>query len=79
MSLGALLKKRRQECGMTLEELAEHIGSSKSYVWGMENGKDNNPSLMHCIQLSLALGISLNAMGAAALQERISEANKEPS
>ena len=35
--LGAKIKELRKEKGLTLEQLAELIGSGKSYIWELEN------------------------------------------
>ncbi len=35
--LGAKIKELRKEKGLTLEQLAEIIGSGKSYIWDLEN------------------------------------------
>ncbi|MCC6229259.1 MAG: S24 family peptidase [Phycisphaerales bacterium] len=35
--LGTLVRRRRLELDLTLDELAERIGKVKSYVWGIEN------------------------------------------
>jgi SOS-response transcriptional repressor LexA len=35
--LGTLVRRRRRELDLTLDELAERIGKVKSYVWGIEN------------------------------------------
>lgn len=34
-----LLKQRRKLSGLTLQELADKIDSSKSYVWELENNR----------------------------------------
>ena len=39
MKLAELLRSRRQALGMSLEDVADATGSSKSYVWELENGK----------------------------------------
>lgn len=67
MNLGELIKKARKANGLTLEELAEATSTSKSYIWGLENNKDVNPSIQHCAKLSLALGISVNSIACAAM------------
>lgn len=41
---GEKLRNRRIEKGFTLEVLAEKIGSTKAYVWQLENKKPAKPS-----------------------------------
>lgn len=41
---GEKLRKLRTSKNMTLEDLAEVVGSSKAYVWQLENKKNAKPS-----------------------------------
>ena len=43
-SLGAKIKRHRQEKGYSLDKLAELTDSSKSYIWELENKDDPKPS-----------------------------------
>lgn len=40
---GSFLRLVRDRNGLTLEELARRCGTSKSYVWELENGKNTEP------------------------------------
>lgn len=42
--LGTKIRKLRKEKGLTLEKLAELTGSSKSYIWELENKNPPRPS-----------------------------------
>lgn len=42
--LGAKIKELRKNKGLTLEQLAEQIGSGKSYIWEIENKGVKRPS-----------------------------------
>lgn len=42
--LGAKIKELRKQKGLTLEQLAERIGSGKSYIWEIENKGVKRPS-----------------------------------
>ncbi len=42
--LGAKIKELRKQKGLTLEQLAEKIGSGKSYIWEIENKGVKRPS-----------------------------------
>ena len=66
MSLGTLLKKKRNSLDMTLDEVAEAAGCSKSHLHGLEGDKCE-PGILMCAKLSVALGLSVQAMAAAAL------------
>lgn len=52
------MKQRRNELGITLEELAAACDSSKSYMWELEKGK-GEPGLTKAYLLAEALGVSM--------------------
>lgn len=66
MSLGALLNTKRRALGMTLDEVAEAAGMSKSHLHALENDS-NEPGILLCAKLSITLGLSVQVMAAAAL------------
>ena len=66
MSLGTLLKSKRNALGMTLDEVAEAAGCSKSHLHGLEGDKCE-PGIVMCARLSVALGVPVQAMAAVAL------------
>ena len=68
MKLGELLKSRREALGMSLQDVADACGITKSHVWDMEQGNSFNPTLAVAIRLSICLGISINALAAATLE-----------
>ena len=66
MTLGELLKTSRNRLGMTLDEVADAAGCSKSHLHGLEGDKCE-PGIVMCARLSVALGVPVQAMAAAAL------------
>ncbi|MEB2554090.1 helix-turn-helix domain-containing protein [Burkholderia cenocepacia] len=72
MKLGELLKSRREALGMTLDDVADATGSSKSYVWELEAGRSYKMGLPLAARFAVALGLQVSMMAAAALE---SEAN----
>jgi DNA-binding XRE family transcriptional regulator len=66
MSLDELLKSRRCALGMTLDDVAEAAGISKSHLHGLEGDKCE-PGITVCVKLSVALGTPLQLMGAAVM------------
>lgn len=56
---GKKLKKARVKRGLTQQELANLIETSKSVISGYENGK-NDPARSVLLKLSKSLGVSLN-------------------
>lgn len=69
MNFQTLIKRKREALGLTLEEVGDAAGVSKSHLHGLENGKHPNPGLYTCVRLSVALGLTLQAMGAAILEQ----------
>jgi transcriptional regulator with XRE-family HTH domain len=67
MSLGTLLKSRRNALDMTLEDVAEAAGCSKSHLHRLEGDKCE-PGIVMCARLSAALGLPVQLMAAAALR-----------
>ncbi|TIU90038.1 MAG: helix-turn-helix transcriptional regulator [Mesorhizobium sp.] len=55
---GEKLRNRRIELGLTLEALAEKIGSTKAYVWQLENKKPAKPSGELLLKIANVLDIS---------------------
>ena len=55
---GEKLRKVRTDRKKTLEELATAIGSSKAYVWQLENKKNAKPSAELLLKISNYLGES---------------------
>lgn len=56
--LGEKLKTLRKDKKLTLEQLAELSGLSKSYVWELENRESQRPSAEKLTALADALGVS---------------------
>ena len=53
--LGERVRELRLKRGLTLEALAERVGSSKSYMWEIENKDVARPSAEKLHQIALAL------------------------
>ena len=53
------IKPYRQGFGWTLEQLAEKVGSSKAYMWQLENKDDPDPGVKLSIKLAQAFGVSV--------------------
>jgi transcriptional regulator with XRE-family HTH domain len=68
MLLGELFRSRREALGMTLEEVADAAGSSKSYVWELENNRSYKLGITMAVRFSIALGIHINLIACAAIE-----------
>ena len=56
--IGKKVKALREEIGLTLEQLAEKIGSQKSYIWELENKPLTRPSAEKIFKLAHALNVT---------------------
>ena len=53
--MGDTIRLRRQEFGWSLEKLANLVGSTKSYIWELENKPNIRPSAMLLYGIAVAL------------------------
>lgn len=56
------LKRLRTERGLSLEALAEMVGSTKSYLWELENKPNIRPSAELVYKLSVALETTVGVL-----------------
>jgi transcriptional regulator with XRE-family HTH domain len=57
--LGDKIRTRRLELKISLELLATMTGSSKSYIWELENRENPKPSADKLTRIAEALGVTL--------------------
>jgi len=67
------LKKARKSKKLTLEKLAEAIGSSKSYMWQLETNPDIKPSAELLDKLAKALDVTVNYLTDPEMKEMTEE------
>lgn len=60
MSFGNKIKDLRTSAGMTLDQLAQATGSSKSYIWELENKNPPRPSAEKLSAIAAALGVTVD-------------------
>lgn len=59
MGIGLNIKERRKKMGLTLQGLADKTESSKSYIWELEQDKDNiRPSAEKVHKIAEALEVT---------------------
>lgn len=59
-ALGDRLRTLRKERGLTLDQLAEQSGSSKSYIWELENKNPPRPSAEKLAKIADKLGTTID-------------------
>ena len=61
-TFGTTLHRHRKKAGMTLEVLAEAAGSTKSYIWELENKPNIRPSAELVYRLARILGTTVGVL-----------------
>lgn len=56
--LGEKIKMLRKQKGLSIEKLGEISGTSKSYIWEIENRNSSNPTADKLAKISEALGVT---------------------
>lgn len=68
--VGGKIRETRKARKMTLQQLSEKAGVSKSMVWGIEHGVHSNPSLTSVCSIAVALGVTVDyLLGLHSIQE----------
>lgn len=60
--LGQRIRQTRKRKGWSLDRLAKACGSSKSYIWELENKPELSPSFRKVCSIADALHISVNEL-----------------
>lgn len=58
--LNEKIKEFRRNKGLTLEQLAQKVGSSKSYMWQLENDPKIKPSIQLIAKIADVLDVSVD-------------------
>lgn len=53
------IKHYRESLGLTLQDVADKVGSSKAYMWALENKENPTPTVQMSIKLASAFGVSV--------------------
>ena len=79
--LGAAIRRRRRELGLTLARLAEGVGCSKAYLSAIENDRTDNPPSRRLLErleagLAVASGELVRRTVNAVIRDDITEAER---
>ena len=58
--IARVMIERRGLLGLSLQEVADRAGLTKSHIWEIEAGNARNPSLNAMVGIAKALGVSLD-------------------
>lgn len=53
------IKMFRSSCGMTLQQVADAVGSTKPHIWELESGKSNNPTIKLAYKIAAIFDVSV--------------------
>ena len=73
MSLGSRLKQHRVKSGESLQEVADAVGVSKTYIWQLERDEDINPSVEVLKKLSDHFETTITALVGEATDDQQDE------
>lgn len=66
LDVAAMMAKRcadlRETHDLSLQEVADRAGLSKSHVWDLEQGRSRNPTIDTAVRLARAFGVSIDYM-----------------
>ncbi|MED4969697.1 helix-turn-helix domain-containing protein [Parageobacillus toebii] len=67
-TLGAIIKQKRKEAGMTQDQLSSATNLSRNYISDIENGR-YTPSLNALSKIAICLDIDLNVLKTTEIQD----------
>jgi transcriptional regulator with XRE-family HTH domain len=67
-TLGAIIKQKRKEAGMTQDQLSTATNLSRNYISDIENGR-YTPSLNALSKIAICLDIDLNVLKMTEIQD----------
>ena len=72
--IGPFIARRRAELRLSLDEVAQRSGCTKSHIWEMEQGRSRNPTIRMALALCDTLQCSLNSLlGMDVSQPRVTD------
>lgn len=77
LELGAEIKAARTDARLSLEDVAQRSGFTKSHVWELEQGRARNPTVSMIAGLSEALGVPFQRLAQAALISSKTQAERK--
>lgn len=65
--LGTVVRRRRKELGLTIEQFRDAMGYDRPRVWRLETNRTVSPTILTIYQLSCALQMPFTTLASAAL------------
>lgn len=77
-SMRGLIAKERAALKLSLQEVADAAGITKSHMWELEKGRAVNPTVWTVYGLAKALGVPFTVMAAGALNDTEDKSEVSP-
>jgi transcriptional regulator with XRE-family HTH domain len=58
-TISVRIKALRSQRQLSLQELADRAGCTKTHIWELEQGRSRNPTIEMAVSVANALGVSL--------------------
>ena len=71
LSMKSIIASEREKQELSLQEVADRAGITKSHMWEIEQGRSVNPTVRTVYGLAKALGVPFVSMAAGALSLRL--------
>lgn len=68
-SMAKMILEERANLGLSLQEVADRAGITKSHMWELEQGRSINPTIRTVHAIAKALGIPFLLMAAGAMND----------
>lgn len=62
LRLGRILKQLRESRGLTFDALSAACGVSRTYLWGLERGRFDNPSRRICTRIAVFYDVPVSTL-----------------
>lgn len=69
LSMHKMIAEERERLNLSLQQVADRAGITKSHMWELENGRAVNPTIATVNGLARALGIPFVELAAGALND----------
>lgn len=69
LSMKLIIATERENQKLSLQEVADRAGITKSHMWDIEQGRSVNPTVRTVYGLAKALGVPFVSMAAGALND----------
>jgi DNA-binding XRE family transcriptional regulator len=77
-SMRQIIKAERAKLKLSLQDVADRAGITKSHMWELEQGRAVNPTIWTVYGLSRALGVPFSKMAAGALNDTEDKESSAP-